>query len=60
MERELEPHMEFTDPVYIILALCVTNTSYWLPLNEGFKCNCIKTYQYVIFVLGVGDSYVSL
>jgi hypothetical protein len=29
-------------------------------LNEGFKCNCIKTNKYVIFVLCVSDSYVSL
>jgi len=28
-------------------------------LNEGFKCNCIKTNKYVIFVLCVSDSYVS-
>jgi hypothetical protein len=33
------------------LAHCVTNISYWLPLNEGFRCNCIKTNKYVIFVL---------
>ena len=48
--------------IYLIrsLAHCVTNISYWLPLNEGFRCNCIKTNKYVIFVLCVSDSYVSL
>jgi hypothetical protein len=40
------------------LAHCVTNISYWLPLNEGFKCNCIKTNKYVIFALCVNDSWI--
>ena len=35
------------------LAHCVTNISYWLHLNEGFRCNGIKTNKYVIFVLCV-------
>ena len=37
------------------LTHCVTNISYWLPLNEGFRCNCMKTNKYVIFVLCVSD-----
>ena len=48
--------------IYRIRSLthCVTNISHLLPLNEGFRCNCIKTNKYVIFVLCVSDSYVSL
>ena len=37
------------------LAQCVANISYWLHLNEGFRCNGIKTNKYVIFVLCVSD-----
>jgi hypothetical protein len=37
------------------LAHCVTNISYWLHLNEGFRCNGIKTNKYVICVLCVSD-----
>ena len=31
------------------LAHCVTNMSYWLCLNEGFRCNCIKINKYYNF-----------
>jgi hypothetical protein len=50
---KLAPHMKFTDPVHILLGQyhTVKNISYWLPLNEGFRYNCIKTNKYVKFVL---------
>jgi hypothetical protein len=56
------PYLIYWPHIYRIRSLthCVTNISYWLPLYEGFRCNCIKTNKYVIFVLCVSDSYVSL
>lgn len=48
-------YMEREQSIYCIrsLARCVTNLSDWLPLNERFRCNYIKTNRNVIFVLCV-------
>ena len=47
------PYGIYLPCIYRIRSLvhCVTNISYWLPLNEGFKCNRIKTNKYIFCVV---------
>ena len=56
-ERSSNPILNSLTRIYRFrsLAHCVTNISYWLHLNEGFRCNCIKTNKYVIFVVCTSD-----
>ena len=56
-ERSSNPILNSLTRIYRfrLLVHCVTNISYWLPLNEGFRCNCIKTNKYVIFVVCTSD-----